>query len=322
MKLQTLASLVASSLLFTACSQPAPPSDSAQPNTTGEQTSEVLDKLNKGEALTVGTEGTYAPFTYHDESGKLTGYDVEVVRAVAQKMGVPVEFKETQWDAMMAGLDAKRFDAVANQVSLTTPERQAKYNKATPYSWSGPVALARQDDPRFTSWQALKGLSSAQSLSSNYGEMAEKYQATIIPVDGMAQAIELVKQKRADFTLNDKLAVLDYLKKHPESGLQIKLEAGDEEKRGSGIIFRKDETALVEKVNQAMAELQQDGTLTKLSEQFFGEDISQAPKTDQTNSPDQDKNSDQNKDQTHNTDSKADSQPDSQSGDDLSKTSN
>ncbi|AGH39238.1 Amino acid ABC transporter, periplasmic amino acid-binding protein [Bibersteinia trehalosi USDA-ARS-USMARC-192] len=70
----------------------------------------LLDRINAKGTITVGTEGTYAPFTYHDETGKLTGYDVEVTRAVAEKLGVTVDFKETQWDAMLAGL----------KVSLTT----------------------------------------------------------------------------------------------------------------------------------------------------------------------------------------------------------
>ncbi|MDO5073492.1 MAG: transporter substrate-binding domain-containing protein, partial [Neisseria animaloris] len=103
----------------------------------------LLERINNKGTITVGTEGTYAPFTYHDESGKLTGYDVEVTRAVAEKLGVKVEFKETQWDAMLAGLKAERFDLVANQVSLTTPERRATFDKSAEYSYSGPMAVDR-----------------------------------------------------------------------------------------------------------------------------------------------------------------------------------
>lgn len=151
----------------------------------------LLARIDNKGTVTVGTEGTYAPFTYHDESGKLTGYDVEVTRAVADKLGVKVDFKETQWDAMLAGLKAGRFDIVANQVSLTTPERRATFDKSADYSYSGPMALTRQDDQRIKTLADVKGLSSAQSLSSNYGEMAEKAGAKIVPVDGMAQALAL-----------------------------------------------------------------------------------------------------------------------------------
>lgn len=132
MKRRNLLALAASTVLLAACGQSS--TNEADTNATDSAAtggSDLLQRINNGGTINVGTEGTYPPFTYHNESGQLTGYDVEVTRAVADKLGVDVEFKETQWDAMLAGLDSKRFDMVANQVSLTTPERLAKYDKAT-----------------------------------------------------------------------------------------------------------------------------------------------------------------------------------------------
>jgi len=276
MKRRTLLALAASTMFLAACGQSTTnEADTSATDSAATGGSDLLQRINNGGTINVGTEGTYPPFTYHDESGKLTGYDVEVTRAVADKLGVDVEFKETQWDAMLAGLDSGRFDMVANQVSLTTPERKAKYDKATAYSWSGAVALAPTDDNRYSSWEGLKGLRTAQSLSSNYGELAERYGAEIVPVDGMAQAIQLVKQDRADFTMNDNLAVLDYLKKFPDADLEIKLTAPASELRGSGLVLIKGDDEVVAKLDEAMAELAAEGTLTKLSEEFFGADISQ-----------------------------------------------
>jgi cystine transport system substrate-binding protein len=276
MKRRMLLALAASTVLLAACGQsPTNDTETKATDTSASGGSDLLQRINNGGTINVGTEGTYPPFTYHDESGKLTGYDVEVTRAVADKLGVKVEFQETQWDAMLAGLDAKRFDMVANQVSLTTPERLAKYDKAQAYSWSGAVVLAPKDDNRYSSWEALKGLRSAQSLTSNYGELAERYQAEIVPVDGMAQAIQLVKQDRADFTMNDNLAILDYLKKFPDAELEIKLTAPVSEQTGSGLVLLKGDDAVLAKLDEAMAALAADGTLTKLSQEFFGADISQ-----------------------------------------------
>lgn len=268
-----LSTAAAATVLMVACSQPAQTDSATTANNTTEGTSNLLDRLNNGGTINVGTEGTYPPYTYHDEQDHLTGYDVEVTRAVADKLGVNVEFKETQWDAMLAGLDAGRFDMVANQVALTTPERREKYDITERYNWSGAVALAPKSDSRFNSWESLKGLKSAQSLSSNYGEMAEEYGAEVIPVEGMAQAIELVKQGRADFTLNDQLAVLDYLQKFPDSDLEIKLRAPSDQKTGSGLVLTRGNETAVAKLNEAMNALHEDGTLTRLSEQFFGEDV-------------------------------------------------
>ena len=234
----------------------------------------LIDRINQKGTITVGTEGTYAPFSYHDASGKLTGYDVEVVRAVAEKLGVKVEFKETQWDSMMAGLKAGRFDIVANQVALTSPERQKTFDKSEPYSWSGAAMLARTDETRIKHLADIKGIKAAQTLSSNYGEMAVKAQAEIVPVDGMAQAITLVQQKRADVTLNDELSFLDYLKKNQNTGLKIVWTAGANEKLGSGLIVNKGNDEALAKMSAAMLELQKDGTLKKFGHEFFGQDVS------------------------------------------------
>ena len=233
----------------------------------------LIERINNKGTVTVGTEGTYAPFAYHDKDGKLTGYDVEVTRAVAEKLGVKVEFKETQWDSMMAGLKAGRFDVVANQVGLTSPERQATFDKSDPYSWSGAVLVARNDS-NIKSIDDIKGVKTAQSLTSNYGEKAKAAGADLVAVDGLAQSLTLIEQKRADATLNDELAVLDYLKKNPNAGVQIVWSAPADEKVGSGLIVNKGNDEALAKFSTAMNELKADGTLKKLGEQFFGKDIS------------------------------------------------
>ncbi|OSI18937.1 amino acid ABC transporter substrate-binding protein [Neisseria dentiae] len=264
--------------VLAACGNEGASSSASAPAASAPQTQaaagSLLERINNKGTVTVGTEGTYAPFTYHDESGKLTGYDVEVTRAVAEKLGIQIEFKETQWDAMLAGLKAGRFDMVANQVSLTTPERRATFDKSADYSYSGPMAVDRKDDNRIKTLADVKGLSAAQTLSSNYGEMAQKAGAKIVPVDGMAQALTLVQQKRADFTFNDSLALLDYMKKNPDSGLKTAWTASAEEKLGAGFIVNKNNDEALAKISGAVEELRQDGTLKKLGEQFFGEDVS------------------------------------------------
>lgn len=232
----------------------------------------LIDRINHHGTISVGTEGTYAPFTYHNASGKLTGYDVEVTRAVAEKLGVTVDFKETNWDAMLAGLKAGRFDLVANQVGLTTPERRATFDKSENYSWSGAMLVARNDESRVNKVEDVKGLKAAQTLSSNYGEQAVKYGAQIIPSDGMAQSLKLIQDKRADVTFNDSLALLDYLKKNPQSGLKAVWESSD--KVGVGFVANKGNDEALAKINEAVVALRNDGTLKKLGEQFFGRDIS------------------------------------------------
>ena len=260
-------------VVLAACGGEGSNSASSAPAQSGAASGSLIERINNKGTITVGTEGTYAPFTYHDKDGKLTGYDVEVTRAVADKLGVKVEFKETRWDSMMAGLKAGRFDVVANQVGLTSPERQATFDKSEPYSWSGAVLVVRKDS-NIKSIDDIKGVKTAQSLTSNYGEKAKAAGAELVPVDGLAQSLTLIEQKRADATLNDELAVLDYLKNKPDAGVKIVWSAPADEKVGSGLIVNKGNDEALAKFNTAITELKADGTLKKLGEQFFGKDIS------------------------------------------------
>lgn len=247
----------------------------AQAVADSEAAADLNKRLAEHGTIVAGTEGIYPPFSYHDENGRLTGYDVEVARAAAAKLGVKIEFKETQWDAMMAGLNSRRFDFVANQMGMTTEERRAKYQTTQPYSVSGPVVVTRKEDNRLQSWQDIKGMHAVQVFNSNYADFAKEFGADITSVDSLAQCIPLIAQKRADLTINDRLAILDFFKKHPDAPLKIALQPQADQKIPVGFVFVKGNDKAVAQFDQAIAELRADGTLKKLSEQFFGEDISQ-----------------------------------------------
>ncbi len=144
----------------------------------------LLARINNHGTIVVATDGAYPPFNYHDASGKLTGYDIEVTRAIAEKLGITVDFQETLWDGMLAGLKSGRFDAVANQVTLGTPERRAAFAGAIPYSWTGAMVLTRKDDDRVHDIADLKGLKAGQTLNSNHAQRAEAAGVDAIAVHG------------------------------------------------------------------------------------------------------------------------------------------
>ncbi|MEH7472103.1 amino acid ABC transporter substrate-binding protein [Priestia megaterium] len=232
---------------------------------------DLYNKVKKYGVLTIGTEGTYPPFTFHDDKQKLTGFDVELAQEVAKRLGVKAEFKETQWDGMFAGLDAKRFDMIANEVGIRE-DRQKKYDFSDPYIQSGAVLIVRKDEKDIKSFKDLKGKKSAQSLTSNYKDMAQSYGANITSAEGFAQAVELMSANRVDATINDKLSFLDYKKKHPNAPIKIADEKSDG--AASGFMFRKDSGKLVDEVNKALKDMKKDGTYAKISKKWFGEDVS------------------------------------------------
>ncbi|MFJ6654228.1 amino acid ABC transporter substrate-binding protein [Microbacterium sp. NPDC091313] len=222
--------------------------------------------------LTVATEGTYRPFSFHDASGELTGFDVEIATAVADKLGLQVRFQETQWDAIFAGLDAGRFDLIGNQVTINA-DREAKYLFSAPYTVSRGVVVTTDSDDSITSFADLDGKTTAQSLTSNWYELATSSGAKVEAVEGWAQAVALLQQGRVDATINDQLTYLDYEKTNSPTGLKIAAETDDTS--SSAFAFTKDKQALVDAVDGALAELREDGTLAQISEKYFGEDVTQ-----------------------------------------------
>lgn len=242
---------------------------------------DALAALRKSGVLKIGTEGTYAPFTYHDPvTNELTGYDVEVISALADKLGVAPEFAEAKWDAIFAGLEAGRYDLIANQVSVND-ERLARYDLSDTYATSIPVGVVAEDNTSIASVDDIAGLRGAHSATSNWAQISKDAGARIEPVDGFTEAITAIRDGRVDYTINDNLAVLDYLKSTGDAGVKIAFEL-PERAVAQAFALRKD-SGLLDAINRALDELRAEGALAKISEKYFGEDVS-APLTDSARS--------------------------------------
>ena len=223
--------------------------------------------------LVVALEGAWQPWSYHDESDTLVGYDVEVSRAIAEKLGVEPEYVESDWDSLFAGLDAGRFDIVCNGVEVTD-ERAKTYDFTTPYGYIHTALAVRKDNEDIKSFEDLKGKTTANSLASTYMELAESYGATVQGIDTLEETIQLLTAGRIDATLNADVSFYDYLNVHPDA--DFKLVAQTEDASHVAIPVRKgdDSASLLEAINTAIEELRADGTLKALSEKYFGQDIS------------------------------------------------
>ena len=223
--------------------------------------------------LVVALEGAWQPWSYHDESDTLVGYDVEVSRAIAEKLGVEPEYVESDWDSLFAGLDAGRFDIVCNGVEVTD-ERAKTYDFTTPYGYIHTALAVRKDNEDIKSFEDLKGKTTANSLASTYMELAESYGATVQGIDTLEETIQLLTAGRIDATLNADVSFYDYLNVHPDA--DFKLVAQTEDASHVAIPVRKgdDSASLLETINTAIEELRADGTLKALGEKYFGQDIS------------------------------------------------
>ena len=231
-----------------------------------------LDDIKASGVIKIGTEGTYAPFTYHDADNKLVGFDVEIGEEIAKRLGVKPEFVEGKWDGLIAGLDVKRYDAVINQVGITD-ERKAKFDFSEPYIASRAALIVREDNADIKGFGDLSGKKAAQSLTSNYGKIAEQAGAQLVGTDGFDQSIALVVQGRADATINDSLSFLDFKKKQPNA--PVKIAATEDDASYSGVIVRKGDPELVAAINKALEEIKADGTYKTIATKYFGQDVSQ-----------------------------------------------
>lgn len=226
----------------------------------------------------VGTEGTYPPFTYRDPgSGELTGFDVEVVRAVAEEAGWDLRLVEAPFDSLFPALDSGRIDMIANQVTIN-PERQARYLFSTPYTYSHGVIVTAQDTDDITTLADLRGRTTAQTSSSNWAQVARDAGAEVQYVQDFGPGVELLVQGRVDAIVNDNIAVLDYLATSGTDEVKIAGDAGDETLE-QALAFRRSDPGLQQQADAALATLTDDGTLAAISEKYFRADVTVRERT-------------------------------------------
>lgn len=274
------AAFAITALALSGCSQnnqPTPPeaSDPLSSSQVSEnaQSTDLLTRIQEKGEIIVAMEGTWAPWTYHDESDALVGFDVEVARQIAEKLGVTATFAEGEWDGLLAGLDAGRYDIMVNGVDIT-PERSEKYDFSIPYAYNCTAVIVSGDNDEIQTMEDLSGKHTANTISSTYAEVAEQYGAEVTGVDDLNQTFELLLSGRIDATLNAEVTYYDYMKAHPDANVKIATLTDDA--THIAIPMRKGEetAALRAAINNALAELAEEGVLSELSVKYFGSDIS------------------------------------------------
>lgn len=233
-----------------------------------------LDTIRERGTLIIATEGNWKPWTYHDESDQLTGFDVEIGRLIAEKLGVEADFQEVTWESILAGVDQNRFDIACNGVGYTE-ERAEKFTFSDPYVYTEAVLVVRKDNTDILSLEDLKGRKTSNSPNSTYAMKAEEYGATVDYVDTLGETMMMLEQGRVDATINAKGSVEDYLKEHPDANIKVVLTFP-----GEPVCYpvRKgpETETLIAEVNKILAEAREDGTLSALSVKYFGQDLTKA----------------------------------------------
>ena len=235
---------------------------------------DLLDTIKERGTLIIATEGCWSPWTYHDESDTLTGFDIEVGQLIADGLGVKADFQEVPWESILAGVDQKRFDIACNGVGYTE-ERAQKFTFSEPYVYTEAVIVVRKDNEDIHSLEDLKGKKTSNSPNSTYAMKAEEYGATVDYVDTLGETMMMLEQGRVDATINAKGSVEDYLREHPDANIKIALVFPGEPvcypvRKGA------DTVTLITAINEILAKAREDGTLAALSEKYFGQDRTKA----------------------------------------------
>ncbi len=232
---------------------------------------DTLAKIQEKGTLTIAMEGVWQPWTYHDETGALTGFDVEVGGLVAEGLGVEPDYVETDWSAILAGVDSGRFDIACNGVGFTE-ERAKSYDFSSVYIYTEMVLVVREDNEDIRSMEDLKGRKTANSPSSTYAMRAEAVGAEVVYVDTLGETMEMLQQGRVDATLNDKDSVEAYLAEHPEAKIKIALTVAGEP---VAIPLKKgpESDALKAEIDRILQEARDSGKLAELSVKYFGVDL-------------------------------------------------
>lgn len=236
---------------------------------------DLLETIKQRGTLKIAVEGTYPPFNFKDKSGQLTGFDVEIAKAIAERLKVKPEFTTTEWSGILAGLQAGKFDIIVNQVSIT-PQRQGVFDFSEPYTLSSAQLIIKNDDNRiFKSLDDLKGKKVGVGQGSNYADMAKAAAGVEVKTyPGAPEYLQDLTRGRIDAALNDSLLIPFIIK---EAKLPIKAGAAVGNVTTMAIPFRKNNPQFKTAIDKAIVEIKADGTFARISNKWFGHDVSKAP---------------------------------------------
>jgi polar amino acid transport system substrate-binding protein len=227
-----------------------------------------MGSIEQSGTIVIATEGATPPFNFFKD-GTLTGFDVEVGSAIAEKLGLKAEWVTLPFDSLLVGLDQDRYDFVVAGHGIT-PEREKAVDFSAPYVCSGAAIVSVNGGTQTVA--DLAGKTVGVQVGTTYLQAVEKIpsvgEVKTFPKD--TDALQNLLAGRTDVWVSDKLTAVDAIGKNQDAGLVI----GDllyEERYG--MAFKKGNSELREAVNSALAEMLDDGVYAGISDRYFGRDI-------------------------------------------------
>jgi len=237
---------------------------------TGMASADDLQTVKEKGKITMAMSGQYPPFNFVDDQNQLTGFDVEIGKEVAKRIGVTGEPISTAWDGIIAGLLAKKYELICGSMAITE-ERLKSIDFSDPYYRSGAQLFVKKGSP-IKSVAELKGKKVGVTLGTTYEKWVRENieDVDIRTYKGVPDMILEVSTGRIDGFITDKIVGALAIK---DKGVAIAL-AGDllyEEKMG--IALRQGNTELKQAINEALTAMKEDGTYHDISMKWLGLDV-------------------------------------------------
>ena len=227
--------------------------------------------------IVVATNASPKPFNYED-NGELTGYEIEVVRAIFKDSDkYDVKFEKTEWSGVFAGLDADRYQMAVNNISYTK-ERAEKYLYAAPTAKNPNVLVVKKDDNSIKSLddiggkstEVVQGTTTAKQLEDYNKQHADNPTVLNYTKADFQQIMSRLSDGQFDYKIFDKIGVETVIKNQGLDNLKV-IELPSDQQPYVYPLLAKGQDELKSFVDKRIQELYKDGTLEKLSKQFFGD---------------------------------------------------
>ena len=227
--------------------------------------------------IVVATNASPKPFNYED-NGELTGYEIEVVRAIFKDSDkYDVKFEKTEWSGVFAGLDSDRYQMAVNNISYTK-ERAEKYLYAAPTAKNPNVLVVKKDDSSIKSLddiggkstEVVQGTTSAKQLEDYNKQHADNPTVLNYTKADFQQIMSRLSDGQFDYKIFDKIGVETVIKNQGLDNLKV-IELPSDQQPYVYPLLAKGQDELKSFVDKRIQELYKDGTLEKLSKQFFGD---------------------------------------------------
>jgi L-cystine transport system substrate-binding protein len=266
----TFAFITIFALLLSACGAA---NDEGNKANQDNETSLLQDIKDDG-VMKVGVMGTYQPYNFLNENKEMDGFDVDIAKEVAKRLGVEVEFVAQEFSGMIAGLKAEKFDMVISQMTITD-ERKEQMDFSDPYITNNVKIIVQEGNDTITKLEDFKGKNIGVALGTNDETylrtkvLPEVGEFNIMTYDDVITTLKDLDVGRIDATINNMYALKPIVEKQ---GFKIKAVGDPIKSDKAGIATRKGNEELVTELNRILSEMKEDGTHAEIHKKWFGEE--------------------------------------------------